>query len=115
VGDPIENDVTIDGKLHCVVLVEGNYLFLDEHPWTELRDLFDDTWFVDCPLDTAMQRVFERQTSIGLLPEQSQQRIAGNDRPNGQMVNSSKAAARLLVPSSVPFAAGHAAAAAAAS
>jgi pantothenate kinase len=40
---------------------KGNYLFLDEEPWRQLRGLFDETMFVDCPLDVAMARVFERQ------------------------------------------------------
>lgn len=106
VGDPIEDDILIDSKHHAVVLVEGNYLFLDSEPWVHLRELFDDAWFVECPLDTAMQRVFARQTAIGLAPEVSRGRIAGNDRPNGELIDASKGAARVLVPSSIPFANG---------
>jgi pantothenate kinase len=44
-----------------VVLVEGNYLLLPEEPWRQLRALFDEAWFVDCPLDVAMLRVLRRQ------------------------------------------------------
>eukprot|EP00882_Tetradesmus_deserticola_P021737 GHRQ01023534.1.p1 GENE.GHRQ01023534.1~~GHRQ01023534.1.p1 ORF type:complete len:306 (+),score=75.56 GHRQ01023534.1:124-1041(+) len=104
VGDPIEDDIQIDAAQHAVVLVEGNYLFLELEPWMQLRKLFDDAWFVDCPVDLAMQRVFERQVAIGLAPEVSLERIEGNDRPNALQVNASKGAARLLVPSTVPFA-----------
>jgi pantothenate kinase len=104
VGDPIEDDIQIDAARHAVVLVEGNYLFLEQEPWVQLRELFDDAWFVDCPVDLAMQRVFDRQVGIGLAPEVSLGRIAGNDRPNALLVNASKGAARLLVPSNVPFA-----------
>jgi pantothenate kinase len=104
VGDPIEDDIQIDAAQHAVVLVEGNYLFLEQEPWVQLRGLFDDAWFVDCPIDLAMQRVFDRQAAIGLAAEVSLGRIAGNDRPNAVLVNASKSAARLLVPSSVPFA-----------
>jgi hypothetical protein len=63
--------------------VEGNYLLLDEQPWLQLRELLDDAWFCDTPLDEAMGRVFERQTAIGVPPEVSRVRIATNDRPNG--------------------------------
>jgi pantothenate kinase len=104
VGDPIEDDIQIDAARHAVVLVEGNYLFLEQEPWVQLRQLFDDAWFVDCPIDVAMQRVFDRQVAIGLAAEVSLGRIAGNDRPNAVLVNASKSVARLLVPSSVPFA-----------
>lgn len=106
VGDPVEGDILIDSQQHAVVLVEGNYLLLESEPWVHLRELFDDTWFVDCPLDTAMQRVFERQTAIGLAPDVSRGRIAGNDRPNGELIDASKGAARVLVPSNIPFANG---------
>eukprot|EP00878_Enallax_costatus_P030854 GHUV01033654.1.p1 GENE.GHUV01033654.1~~GHUV01033654.1.p1 ORF type:complete len:173 (+),score=31.55 GHUV01033654.1:615-1133(+) len=106
VGDPVEDDIIIDSTRHALVIVEGNYLYLDTQPWMQLRDLFDDTWFVDCPLDLAMQRVFERQTAIGLAPEVSRGRIAGNDRPNGELIDASKGAARVVVPSSIPFASG---------
>ncbi|WIA16046.1 hypothetical protein OEZ85_012775 [Tetradesmus obliquus] len=114
VGDPIEDDIQIDAAQHAVVLVEGNYLFLEQDPWVQLRGLFDDAWFVDCPVDLAMQRVYDRQVAIGLAPDVSLGRIAGNDRPNAVLVNASKGAARLLVPSTVPFAGSAAAAAGAA-
>jgi len=102
VGDPVPDDIHI--KLsHKVVVVEGNYVLLDIEPWHQLRSLFDDTWFVDVPLDAAMDRVFKRQTSIGLAPEVSRGRIAGNDRPNGELINESKKHAKVIVPSSIPF------------
>lgn len=83
--------------------VEGNYLFLDEKPWCELQQLFDERWFVDVDIGAAMQRVFERQTAIGVTPEQSRMRIAANDRPNGEMVNATRHNAQVVVPSSIPF------------
>jgi len=64
--------------------VEGNYLFLEQDPWCQLQALFDDTWFCDIHINSAMQRVFERQTAIGVTPDQSRVRIATNDRPNGE-------------------------------
>eukprot|EP00879_Flechtneria_rotunda_P016976 GHRR01017772.1.p1 GENE.GHRR01017772.1~~GHRR01017772.1.p1 ORF type:complete len:166 (+),score=43.23 GHRR01017772.1:1837-2334(+) len=103
VGDPTEEDIHTDSGQHAVVIIEGNYLFLDTQPWVQLRDLFTDMWFVECPIDIAMQRVFDRQVAIGLQPEVSKQRIAGNDRPNAELVNASKAPARVVVPSTVPF------------
>lgn len=66
--------------------------------------LLDDTWFVDCPVDVAMERVFQRQVALGLAAEVSHGRIAGNDRPNAELVAASKGVAGVLVPSTVPFA-----------
>ena len=107
-GDPVDDDIRILPE-HRVVLAEGNYVLLDIPPWTQLHagetPLFDDAWFLDIDVDTAMERVFQRQTAIGLAPEVSRGRIAGNDRPNAEIVTLSKLNARVLVPSNVPFAA----------
>ena len=106
-GDPVEGDIRILPE-HRIVLVEGNYVLLDIPPWTQLHSggapLFDDAWFLDIDVDTAMERVFKRQTAIGLAPEVSRGRIEGNDRPNAEIVTLSKLNARVLVPSNVPFA-----------
>ncbi len=82
---------------------KGNYLFLDDDPWRRLRPLLDETVFVACPLDVAMARVLARQVAIGLAPEVSRARIAGNDRPNAELVAATAGAARVVVPSDVPL------------
>lgn len=46
------------------------------------------------------------QVAIGVAPEASRRRIAGNDRPNAEQVAATAAFARVLVPSSVPLAEG---------
>jgi pantothenate kinase len=33
-----------DFDRHKIVIVEGNYLLLEEDVWTEIRDLFDEKW-----------------------------------------------------------------------
>ncbi|KAG2484293.1 hypothetical protein HYH03_016839 [Edaphochlamys debaryana] len=110
VGDPVEADIAIPAEA-AVVVVEGNYVLLPDAPWSSLLPLLDEAWFVDCPLDTAMERVFQRQTGIGLAPEVSRVRIATNDRPNAELIAASKHRATLLVPSTVPFRSGRGAAA----
>jgi pantothenate kinase len=99
----VEGDIAVDPATP-IVLVEGNYLLLDLDPWRQLRALFDDTVFVDVPLDTAMDRVYRRQVALGLAPEESRRRIAGNDRPNGELVAAGSGVAGVVVPSSVPLA-----------
>lgn len=101
VGDPVEDDIRVEAR-HEVVLVEGNYLLLDLEPWDQLAGLFDDTWFIDCDIDTAMQRVYERQVGDGRQPEVVRGRIADNDRPNAELIMLHKQRARVIVPS-VPF------------
>ncbi|EFN54119.1 hypothetical protein CHLNCDRAFT_135485 [Chlorella variabilis] len=97
VGDPRPGDIAVEAH-HAVVVSEGNYLLLAAEPWWRLRQLFDDTWFIDCQLDVAMQRVFERQTGNGVAAEVSRWRIAANDRPNAEQVETTRGRAALVVP-----------------
>ncbi|XP_010508387.2 PREDICTED: putative uridine kinase C227.14 [Camelina sativa] len=62
VGDPVEDDIFVSLQ-HKVVIVEGNYILLEEGSWKDISDMFDDKWFIDVNLDTAMQRVENRHVS----------------------------------------------------
>lgn len=86
VGDPVENAIRLN-KQAKIVLVEGNYLLLDENPWSQLRNkVFDETWFLYVPLPECNRRVCERHMKTGLTKQQAQQRVDSNDRLNAQLV-----------------------------
>ena len=53
-----------------VVLVEGNYLLLDTHPWRDLSTEFDLTVRIDVPLAELKERLMDRWRQLG-LSEQS--------------------------------------------
>jgi len=69
-----------------IVLVEGNYLLLNERPWTRLHELFDYRMFLDVPVDELQQRLLKRIQSHGFTLEQAQNWLSGNDLPNIQHV-----------------------------
>ena len=131
VGDPCPGAVEVR-PAHRLVLVEGNYLLLPLEPWSRLvgdgndggdgggggdnsgggegegegetSPLFYQTWFLDVDLDEAMERVRRRQVAAGVLSEEvSRQRIEGNDRPNGELVASTKGRADVVVRGDLPL------------
>ncbi|KAL4429348.1 hypothetical protein ABPG77_005122 [Micractinium sp. CCAP 211/92] len=104
VGDPRPADIAVEPH-HRVVLSEGNYLLLPAEPWWQLQELLDDTWYIDCCLEEAMGRVFARQTGNGLAAEVSRWRIAANDRPNAEQIETTRCRAALVVPGNLPLAA----------
>ncbi|XP_061369081.1 putative uridine kinase C227.14 isoform X2 [Gastrolobium bilobum] len=65
VGDPVEDDIFVNVQ-HKVVIVEGNYLLLEDGVWKEISSLFDEKWFIDIDIDKAMQRVLKRHISTGI-------------------------------------------------
>lgn len=59
VGDPIENDIHIPPS-NKIVIVEGNYLALNQYPWNEICQIFDERWFIETRLEVAMNRLKRR-------------------------------------------------------
>lgn len=97
-GDPIEDDIFVSLQ-HKVVIVEGNYLLLDEDVWRDISSVFDEKWFIDVDIDKAMQRVVKRHMSTGMPLDVAQWRVDYNDRPNAELVMNSKKRADLIIKS----------------
>lgn len=98
VGDPIEDDIFVSTQ-HKVVIVEGNYLLLEEGIWKDISSIFDEKWFIDVDLDKSMQRVLKRHISTGKPPDVANWRIDYNDRPNAELTMKSKKNADLVIKS----------------
>lgn len=79
------------------IIVEGNYLLLDETPWDRLRQQFDVTMFVDVSLATIEQRLAGRIKDHGLDEAYAMNWIATNDLPNARMVLEKSATADVIV------------------
>ncbi|TKW29465.1 hypothetical protein SEVIR_3G396100v4 [Setaria viridis] len=96
VGDPVENDIFVKPQ-HKIVIVEGNYLLLEEDVWREIRGLFDEKWFIDIDIDVSMQRVLKRHIATGKEPDVAAWRISYNDRPNAELIMESRKDADLVI------------------
>lgn len=68
------------------ILAEGNYLLLDQAPWTRLSGCFDLTLFVGPPMDVLEKRLRERWVHFGLDEAAIAWKLNGNDLPNGRLV-----------------------------
>ncbi|MER8752436.1 nucleoside triphosphate hydrolase [Mesorhizobium sp. M1050] len=79
------------------ILVEGNYLLLDEEPWSRLAPLFDFSIFVDVPRDELERRLLERWHGHGRSDEDARAWIASNDMPNIDRVVARRRAADLVI------------------
>ncbi len=74
---------------HRVVLVEGNYLLLDQPPWDALAPHFDRTLFLSVDRAELRRRLVDRWLALGLDPAAATARAEGNDLPNAEVVASS--------------------------
>lgn len=78
--DPVDGAILVTGQL---VLLEGNYLLLDEEGWRELRALADYTIRIDAPEEALYGRLVERKARSGVLTEQqAEEHVRFSDIPN---------------------------------
>jgi pantothenate kinase len=79
------------------ILVEGNYLLLDEDPWSRLAPLFDFTIFIDVPRAELERRLRQRWHDHGKSEADALAWIASNDLPNIERVLVRRREADLIV------------------
>ena len=85
------------GAEYKFILVEGNYLLLDEQPWSGLRERFDFTIFIDVPRVELERRLLERWREHGRPDAEARAWVADNDMPNVDRVLRHRANADLVV------------------
>ncbi len=69
-----------------VILVEGNYLLLDQGRWPELSSTYSLTIMIDVSMDVLRARLMERWRGHGFDESASTAKVEGNDLPNAQLV-----------------------------
>ena len=79
------------------LIVEGNYLLLDEAPWNELAPLFDLTVFVDVPEAELERRLLDRWHHFGKTPADARHWIDSNDMSNIRRVTTGSRRADIVI------------------
>jgi pantothenate kinase len=69
-----------------IILVEGNYLLLDEQPWTGLQPLFDLTVWLDVPMEELERRLIRRWLKHGFAGGAARHKALSNDITNAERV-----------------------------
>ena len=89
VGDPVEGAYTVPASARLVI-VEGLYLLHQADGWEMISPLFDERWYLDIPLQTAMERLALRHMQAwGITRAAAEHRIATSDRLNAELVRDS--------------------------
>jgi pantothenate kinase len=87
----------IVGPEDRLLIVEGNYLLLNESPWPEAAPLFDLTVWIDVPEAELDRRLQARWAHYGKTPEEARAWIDGNDMPNIRRVTQGSRPADLVI------------------
>lgn len=92
--DPVEDAIRITGDC-SIIIIEGNYLLLDEPEWRDISGLVDLRIFVQVDLQEARERLARRHVEAGIenCRHDALLRVDRNDYLNGITVQE-----KLLVP-----------------
>ena len=80
-----------------ILVIEGNYLLLNEAPWPEALPLYDMTVWIDVPEAELDRRLVARWAHYGKTPEAARAWIDGNDMPNIRRVTQGSRAADVVL------------------
>ncbi|MDE0695979.1 MAG: AAA family ATPase [Boseongicola sp.] len=82
---------------HRWVIVEGNYLLLDEPGWRDLACQWDLSVYLDEPHDVLEERLVHRWLDLGLTLDDARAWALGNDIPNARRVAAARLPADLVL------------------
>jgi len=94
--DSIAASIQVDAEVE-VVLVEGNYLLLDQEPWATGRRLMDEVWYVELADDVRQARLEARHRQFGRSAEEARERTLGSDEHNARLIAATKPAADAIL------------------
>ena len=80
-----------------LLVVEGNYLLLNEHPWPQAAPLFDLTVWIDVEEAELDRRLVARWAHYGKTPDAARAWIDSNDMPNIRRVTQNSAPADVVI------------------
>jgi pantothenate kinase len=79
-----------------IILVEGNYLLLQDAPWNGLAAFYNLTVQIDVPEPVLRARLVERWREHKLPDEIARRRIEENDLPNARLVSAASRPADIV-------------------
>lgn len=96
IEEPIAGALPIPPDLPLVV-AEGNYLLVDDAPWSGVRPLLDEAWYVDLDDDVRVTRLIERHVQFGRSPAAARAWVLRSDEANARLVEATRGRADLVV------------------
>lgn len=87
---PVNPDVQL-------VVTEGNYLLLEDEPWSGVASLLDEIWYVDLDDATRVDRLVRRHVAFGKSPAKAREWVLSSDEPNARLIASTRSRADRIV------------------
>ena len=85
VDEPVAGEIAIEPAAR-IVIVEGNYLLVEQDPWVRVRNLLDEAWFCETPGNVRERRLIERHTAGGRTVEAATEFARNVDGANAELI-----------------------------
>lgn len=85
IEDPIAGAIAVRRDLPLVV-VEGNYLLVQDGAWGRVRPLLDEVWFLQPDESVRMSRLIARHMEFGRDRDAAERRSTGSDQVNAERI-----------------------------
>jgi pantothenate kinase len=96
VDEGIAGEVAIPAAAR-IVIVEGNYLLVDQEPWNRIPGLVAEAWFCETGADERLTRLVDRHTRHGRTPEAAHAWASSVDGANAILIETTRGRADLIV------------------
>jgi pantothenate kinase len=93
---PVPDAIPVDPG-HKLVITEGNYLLLDYLPWSAVRALLDEVWFVEIDQAMRVSRLIARHIEFGKSPDAAVEWVTRSDEANAAIVAATRSRADVVV------------------
>ncbi|MCC4250333.1 nucleoside/nucleotide kinase family protein [Microbacterium testaceum] len=96
VDEGVTGEIAVEPEAR-VVVVEGNYLLVDDGPWAQVRPTLDEAWFCAAPDATRECRLVERHTRHGRTAAAAAAWAREVDGVNAAVIEATRPRAHLIV------------------
>jgi pantothenate kinase len=94
--EPVAGSIAVPAST-SVVITEGNYLLLEQGPWSDVAGLLDEVWFCAVADSVRRARLVERHHRFGKSLAAAQAWAAGPDERNAELIEATRPRADVIV------------------
>ena len=80
-----------------VVITEGNYLLSTEYGWAGVKELLDQSFYIEIDDEIRLQRLIDRHIRYGKSPEAAKAWSLGSDETNARFIATTKDLASAVI------------------
>ncbi|MCW2540544.1 MAG: nucleoside/nucleotide kinase family protein [Frankiales bacterium] len=96
IEEPVAAGIAVDRSVR-VIIVEGNYLLLEQPDLRTARDLLDEAWYLELDDETRRQRLIARHIRFGRSAQAAHDWAVGTDEANARVIRAARSAADVIV------------------